>query len=151
MAKLWGGRFTGETDPHFASFNSSFQFDRRLLDADLRGSIVQAAALGHAGVIDQEEARNIVKGLEKLRELSKDPAYVARPEFEGAEDVHSFIEARLVELIGPSGYKLHTGRSRNDQVATATRIFLRDEIDRIDELIKAVEVALVELATATRK
>ena len=118
MAKLWGGRFTGETDPHFASFNSSFQFDRRLLDADLRGSIVQAAALGHAGVIDQKEARDIVEGLEKLRELSKDPAYVARPEFEGAEDVHSFIEARLVELIGPIGlqtsYRAKQKRSGSD-------------------------------------
>ena len=146
MPKLWGGRFSGETDPHFASFNSSFRFDRRLLSADIRGSIAQAAALGRAGIIDQNEAREIVNGLEKLLELSKDPAYIASPEFADAEDVHSFIEARLVELIGPSGYKLHTGRSRNDQVATATRIFLRDEIDRIDHLIREVEAALVKLA-----
>src|SRR4249919_3120428 len=110
MSKLWGGRFSGETDPHFESFNSSFRFDRRLLDADLLGSIAQAGALERAGVIDPKEAQAIIGGLNQLREHAADPAYVARNEFSGAEDVHSFIEARLVELAGAVAYKLHTGR-----------------------------------------
>src|SRR5262249_33656460 len=75
-----------------------------------------------------------------------DPGYLDRPEYAEAEDVHSFIESRLVELIGQTGYKLHTGRSRNDQVAVATRLFLRDELDRIDEVIRNTQCALIELA-----
>jgi len=146
MSKLWGGRFSGETDPHFESFNSSFRFDRRLLEADLLGSIAQAGALERAGVIDPKEAQAIIAGLNQLREHAADPTYAARSEFSGAEDVHSFIETRLVELAGAVAYKLHTGRSRNDQVATATRIFLRGEIDNIDRLMRELEIALVDKA-----
>jgi len=146
MSKLWGGRFSGETDPHFESFNSSFRFDRRLLDADLIGSTAQTRALERAGVIDAKESSAIIAGLEQLRDLARDPSYTTRAEYSGTEDVHSFIEARLVEIAGPVAYKIHTGRSRNDQVATATRIFLRDEIDRIDELFKGLESALLDKA-----
>jgi argininosuccinate lyase len=144
--KLWGGRFTGETDKHFATYNASFRFDRRLIFADLRACAVHARALGRAGVLQQSEIEAIVGGLEKITEMAADPSFLDRPEYAGAEDVHSFIESRLVELIGQTGYKLHTGRSRNDQVAVATRLFLRDELDRIDEVIRDTQRALVELA-----
>ncbi|MEP7273839.1 MAG: argininosuccinate lyase [Acidobacteriota bacterium] len=144
--KLWGGRFTQETDPQFASFNSSFSFDCRLLNADLRASIIQGDALGNAGVISSENAAVIHAGLEQLRSLCEEPAFLARPEFAEVEDVHSFIENRLFELIGPVAYKLHTGRSRNDQVAVATRLFLRGEIDRLDLLLEDLQRALVDLA-----
>ena len=146
MSKLWGGRFSGETDPHFESFNSSFRFDRRLLDADLIGSTAQTRALERAGVIDAKESSAIIAGLEQLRDLARDPSYTTRAEYSETEDVHSFIEARLVEIAGPVAYKIHTGRSRNDQVATATRIFLRDEIDRTDELFKGLESSLLDKA-----
>jgi len=144
--KLWGGRFTGETDPHFAHFNASFRFDRRLFAADLRACVVHASALARAGVIPETEADEIKGGLEVIRERAGGSDYLARAEYAGAEDVHSFIESRLVELVGPVGYKLHTGRSRNDQTAVATRLFLREEIDRLDELLQDAQRALVELA-----
>ena len=144
--KLWGGRFSGEIDRHFATYNASFGFDRRLLDADLRACAAHAGGLERAGVLAPAEAAEITRGLEQIRRLAAEPGFVERPEFAGAEDVHSFIEARLVEIIGPAGYKLHTGRSRNDQVAVATRLFLRDEIDSLDELARDAQRALLELA-----
>jgi argininosuccinate lyase len=143
---LWGGRFTGETDKHFAAFNASFRFDRRLIFADLRACAVHAQALGRAGVLQSSEVEAIVEGLKKIGEMASEPGFLDRPEFAAAEDVHSFIESRLVEIIGPTGYKLHTGRSRNDQVAVATRLYLREEIERIDEVMRDVQIALVELA-----
>ncbi|MCW5967646.1 MAG: argininosuccinate lyase [Blastocatellales bacterium] len=146
MTKLWGGRFEGETDPFFAEFNASFRFDKRLLKADLRACRVQAAALGRAGVIAVEESDNICRGIDRLLELAEDAHWPDRAEYASAEDVHSFIESRLVELVGSAGYKLHTGRSRNDQVATATRLFLRDEIDALLSLLRETQTALIDLA-----
>ena len=144
--KLWGGRFTEETERHFAAINASFRFDRRLIFADLRASMVHAQALGRAGVLPSGEAGAITGGLQRIDELAANPEFLDRPEYAAAEDVHSFIESRLVELIGPTGYKLHTGRSRNDQVAVATRLFLRDELARIDQLLCDAQRALVGLA-----
>lgn len=146
MAKLWGGRFSGELDPFFASFNASFRFDRRLLQADLRASRIQALALARAGVITEQEAGTLLEGLDRIRAQSEIPGYLDQPEHASAEDVHSFIESRLFELVGPVAHKIHTGRSRNDQVAVATRIFLRDEITRVDELIGELQLALIDLA-----
>ncbi|MGE0133014.1 MAG: argininosuccinate lyase [Blastocatellales bacterium] len=143
---LWGGRFTGETDEHFAAFNASFRFDRRLIFADLQACAVHARALGRAGVLQQSEAEAITEGLKKIGEMAAEPGFLDRPEFAATEDVHSFIESRLVELIGQTGYKLHTGRSRNDQVAVATRLFLREEISLIDGVMRDTQRALVELA-----
>src|SRR5215471_5125068 len=143
---LWGGRFTGETDKHFAAFNASFNFDRRLIFADLRACAVHARALGRAGVLRESEVEAITDGLKKIGEMAAEPGFLDRPEFAETEDVHSFIESRLVELIGPTGYKLHTGRSRNDQVAVATRLFLREEILRVDAGVRDAQLALVELA-----
>ncbi len=144
--KLWGGRFSGETDRHFAEFNASFNFDRRLIFADLRACAVHAQALGRAGVIEGREVEAITEGLRKISEMAADRGFLDRPEFAAIEDIHSFIEARLVELIGPVGYKLHTGRSRNDQVAVATRLFLREEITRIDGVLRDAQSALIEAA-----
>lgn len=141
--KLWGGRFTQEADQHFAVFNASFRFDRRLLTADLQACAVHAAALGRAGVLQAEEVHAITQGLHQIGAQAQEQGWLDRYV---AEDVHSFIEARLVELIGDTGYKLHTGRSRNDQVAVATRLFLREEISRIASLLGNVQRALLELA-----
>ncbi len=146
IMKLWGGRFTGEADQHFAAFNASFRFDQRLLAADLQGCVVQAKALAKANLLTEAEAQRIVAGLEQIALQSQDPAYLLRPEFAQSEDVHSFIEARLVALIGDVGFKLHTGRSRNDQVATATRLFLREEIQAVDLLLIDAQRALLEFA-----
>src|SRR5262245_5323284 len=143
---LWGGRFKEETERHFAAINASFHFDRRLIFADLRASAVHAKALGRAAVLQSGEVEAITGGLQRIDEMAANPGFLDRPEYATAEDIHSFIESRLVELIGPAGYRLHTGRSRNDQVAVATRLFLRDEITRLDGLIREAQLALVELA-----
>src|SRR5947207_5357025 len=144
--KLWGGRFQGEADAEFARFNSSFAFDRRLIEADIEGSLAHAEALAAAGILSEEEARRIAWGLNEIRRQARaDKSYLDSRE---AEDVHSFVEAQLIAAIGEPGYKLHTGRSRNDQVATDLRFFLRSEIDATDELIRDVQRALIELAEA---
>src|SRR5215207_5063937 len=109
--KLWGGRFEGELDPGFAEFNKSFRFDRRLFEADVTASIAYCQALENAGVITSAEGTQIRDALHTILESGA-------AEDHSAEDVHSFVEALLIELIGDVGRKLHTGRSRNDQVAT---------------------------------
>ena len=144
--KLWGGRFKGEADALFARFNASFSFDRRLIEADIEGSRAHAEALLAAGILSDGEARRIAWGLnEILRRVREDKAYLETAE---AEDVHSFVEAELVAAIGDPGYKLHTGRSRNDQVATDLRLFLRGEIDATRELTRDLQRALIDLAEA---
>jgi argininosuccinate lyase len=136
--KLWGGRFKGEIDSHFAVFNASFRFDRRLLESDIEASQAHAEALGRAGVLSSDEVDAITAGLSRIEDTKDvEPA---------VEDVHSFIESQLVGLIGAAGQKLHTARSRNDQVAVATRLFLRREIDRIDQLARAFQIDLIQLA-----
>jgi argininosuccinate lyase len=143
--KLWGGRFMGQTDPGFARFNRSFGFDRRLFEADVRGSLAHCEGLRAAGVLGEGEASAIAGGLRELLARAGAEGEAFFPD-EAAEDVHSFIEARLVELVGDAGRRLHTGRSRNDQVATALRLWLREEIDRISESLRGAQTALVELA-----
>ncbi len=144
--KLWGGRFKGEADAEFARFNSSFAYDRRLIEADIEGSLAHAEALAAAGILTEDEGQKITAGLrEILRRAREEKSYLDSRE---AEDVHSFVEAELVASIGDAGYKLHTGRSRNDQVATGLRIFLRGEIDRIVESLREAQRALIDLADA---
>src|SRR5262249_59024774 len=101
---------------------------------------------GRAGVLQQSEVESIIDGLKRIGEMAAEPGYLDRSEFAATEDAHSFIESRLVEIIGQTGYKLHTGRSRNDQVAVATRLFLRDEIVAVDEALVDAQRALVDLA-----
>jgi argininosuccinate lyase len=135
--KLWGGGF--------ARYNRSFGFDRRLFEADVRASVAHCESLRAAGVLSDEEAAHIVEGLRELLSRAAERGAVFF-EDEGAEDVHSFIEARLIELVGDAGRRLHTGRSRNDQVATALRLWLREEIDRADAAARGAQVALLDLA-----
>lgn len=141
---LWGGRFTEGANEVFADFNNSFRFDKRLFAADVKGCVAHCNGLQGAGVLTRLEADAIKNGLATL---------VKRADFDsdyfndGAEDVHSFIEAKLVQLIGDTGRKLHTGRSRNDQVATAFRLWLRDEITAISELVRLLQRSLVDLAS----
>ena len=141
---LWGGRFTEAPDATFAEFNNSFRFDRRLFAADVRASIAHANGLARAGVLteaENEELGNALRGL--LESAESDPAFLSGD----SEDVHSFIESKLVDLIGDTGKKLHTGRSRNDQVATAFRIWLREEIDHISKSVLGIQRSLVDVAT----
>ena len=142
--QLWGGRFTEKPDETFAEFNDSFRFDRRLFAADVRASIAHANGLARAGVLTADEAAAITGGLVEMLAAADSGAAI----FDGsdAEDVHSFIEGTLIAAIGDAGRKLHTGRSRNDQVATAFRLWLRDEIDMIDGLVNDLQAALVSLA-----
>jgi argininosuccinate lyase len=141
---LWGGRFTGKADPGFAEFNNSFRFDRRLFEVDVRASIAYCAALERAGVLTSTEATQIRNGLESV--LAEGVSAKS-----AAEDVHSFVEARLVELVGDVGRKLHTGRSRNDQVATDFRIWIREALDDLSRLVRDAQAALVEFAEANRE
>ena len=141
---LWGGRFQGKADPQFAGFNSSFRFDRRLFEVDIRASVAWCSALERAGVLSAEEAGRIRKALQSILVADVSPK-------SAAEDVHSFVESRLVELIGDTGRKLHTGRSRNDQVATDFRIWIREALDHLSGLIREVQTALVAFAEKNRK
>jgi argininosuccinate lyase len=144
--KLWGGRFQGEADAGFAEFNRSFGFDRRLFAVDVRASLAHSRGLAAAGVLDPEEAAAIANGLQTILECGlADPNYFAEVT---AEDVHSFVEAQLVELIGETGRKLHTGRSRNDQVATDFRIWMRERIDELTQDLRDAQTALLDFADA---
>ena len=141
---LWGGRFTGAPDKTFVEFNNSFKFDRRLFFADVNASIAHCDGLFHAGILTRLESERIKNGLQTiLKRADYDKDYF--DEFD-SEDVHSFIEARLIQLIGDAGRKIHTGRSRNDQVATAFRLWLRAEIEEIAAVVKLVQKTLIETA-----
>ena len=141
---LWGGRFTGQADEGFKEFNRSFGFDRRLFGADIEASLAHCDGLRGAGVLDEDEAGQIKTALRTMLERATafDNYFNELP----SEDVHSFIESRLIELIGDTGRKLHTGRSRNDQVATALRLWLRSEIDAISLLVHQMQETLLDLA-----
>jgi argininosuccinate lyase len=145
---LWGGRFTSKADPGFVEFNRSFSFDRRLFAADIRASIAHCGGLLDARVLTVEEATKIKRGLQTIldRGLADSSYFDELP----SEDVHSFVEARLVELIGVTGGKLHTGRSRNDQVATDLRLWLREAIDQLIENTRSTQETLLDLAEAHR-
>jgi argininosuccinate lyase len=123
--KLWGGRFTGATDPLMEKFNASIGFDKRLWQADIQGSKAYARALARAVIVTDAEMEEMGTGLEEVAAEWAAGTFVLKP---SDEDIHTANERRLTELIGAVGGKLHTGRSRNDQVATDVRLWLRDEI-----------------------
>mmetsp|Transcript_2445 Transcript_2445/g.6262 ORF Transcript_2445/g.6262 Transcript_2445/m.6262 type:complete len:516 (-) Transcript_2445:347-1894(-) len=123
--KLWGGRFTGKTDPLMEKFNESLPFDKRMWAEDIRGSQAYAKALAKAGILTNDEAKTIVDGLSKVAEEWQAGVFVIK---QGDEDIHTANERRLTELVGAVGGKLHTGRSRNDQVATDTRLWLHGQM-----------------------
>jgi argininosuccinate lyase len=145
---LWGGRFKGQADPGFVEFNRSFGFDRRLFEVDIRASIAHCDGLAGAGVLTANEAEQIKSALTTIfAQGHTDAGYFDQS---SAEDVHSFVEARLVEMIGDTGRKLHTGRSRNDQVATDLRLWLREEITALNLALRGTQEALIDLAGANR-
>ncbi len=142
-SKPWGGRFTESTDAFVEDFTASIGFDHRLYRHDIAGSIAHARMLAHVNIITDAEAGEIVEGLERIL------AEIEQGDFSwsvGLEDIHMNIEARLIERIGDTGKKLHTGRSRNDQVATDLRLYLRDEIDALAAAICRLRLALIDLA-----
>ena len=146
---LWGGRFAGAADPSFAKFNNSFSFDRRLFEVDVRASVAHCNGLVDAGVLSVEEAATIKAGLQAILDRGLgNSSYFGELE---SEDVHSFVDGRLVELIGDAGRKLHTGRSRNDQVATDLRLWLRDAIDQLGRQSRSTQEALLDLAESRRE
>lgn len=140
---MWGGRFSKSIDGAFARLNASFSFDWRLYDADIRGSVAYAGALARANIIDATERDALIDGLEHVRAEFENGTFAAMP---GDEDIHTAVERRLGELAGPVAGKLHTGRSRNDQVATDSRMFVLDSIRQVQSAIRELERALVEKA-----
>ena len=132
MAQLWGGRFTKETEQEVYDFNASISFDKRFLEQDIRGSKAHVTMLAASGILTDEERDKIIEGLESILADTLSGKLVITGEY---EDVHSFVESNLIDRIGDTGKKLHTGRSRNDQVALDMRLYIRDEIDELKELV----------------
>ena len=139
----WGGRFTQPTNEFVQLFNASIDFDRILAPFDIKGSIAHATMLGECGIIELQEKDQIIKGLTQVLSEIENGDFIWSYSL---EDVHMNIESRLVEIIGDTGKKLHTGRSRNDQVATDIRLYLLDKIDVVIGLIESMQSALVKLA-----
>ena len=130
--KMWSGRFRQPLDPEFEKWQRSFEFDKRLLGHELAASRAHARALKEAGVLSSGELISILQGLDEIGEKASNPAYVEDAE---AEDVHHFVEKRLVALIGEAGLKLHSGRSRNEQIATDLRLYVREQIENVVETL----------------
>jgi argininosuccinate lyase len=143
MTKLWGGRFSGETDALMKQFNDSIDFDIRLWEADIRGSIAYADALAKAGVITKKEAATLVKGLNIVRAEFAAGTFVVK---DGDEDIHTAVERRLKDIVGDVAGKLHTGRSRNDQIATDMRLFCQSAIQNLKSRIGSLQAALLAQA-----
>ena len=133
MAQLWGGRFTKETDKLVYNFNASLSFDSKLYRQDITGSMAHASMLAKQGIIEEQEKEEILKGLKSILEDIEAGTLVFSEEY---EDIHSFVEANLIDRCVDVGKKLHTGRSRNDQVALYMKMYVRDEIGEIDLLLK---------------
>ncbi len=140
--KLWGGRFTKEENELVNRFNASISFDQRFYRQDIRGSIAHVTMLAKQGILKDEERDQIVKGLEGILSDLETGALSIDP---SAEDIHSFVEAELISRIGDGGKKLHTGRSRNDQVALDMKLYVRDEIGQLDVLVKELLEALLTI------
>lgn len=145
MTRLWGGRFRERPDNQMRRFGDSIGFDLRLWEADIAGSIAYAKALARAGVIDEDERYALLEGLARVRTEFADGEFEVRPD---DEDVHTAIERRLGELIGRVAGKLHTGRSRNDQVATDTRLYLRGQITQLGQHLIRLQRAIIDKAKA---
>lgn len=141
--QMWGGRFSEATDSFVAAFTASVGFDQRFAKHDIQGSVAHATMLGRCGILTQEEVDTIIQGLHKVQQE------IDAGEFNWSialEDVHMNVESRLTDIIGTVGKKLHTGRSRNDQVATDIRLWLREEVDNIVELLVKLQSGLLNLA-----
>ncbi len=133
MAQLWGGRFTKETDQLVYQFNASISFDRKFYRQDMEGSIAHVKMLGKQGILAETEAKEIVAAIKTILQEVEDGSLEISHEY---EDIHSFVEATLIDRLGDTGKKLHTGRSRNDQVALDMRLFTRQEVLETDRLLE---------------
>ena len=148
MTKLWGGRFTRDTDASVEEFTSSISFDQRMYRQDILGSMAHARMLGKCGIITQEEAKQILDGLQSILTDIEAGNFT----FEIAlEDIHMNVEKRLTERIGPVGGKLHTARSRNDQVALDTHMYMKTAVLAIARLIHDMEQSIIEVAEANKE
>lgn len=145
--KLWAGRFSKETDERVNDFNSSIRFDSRMYKDDIEGSVAHATMLGECGVIDKKESEKIVEGLRGILVDIEEGKLAFDP---GAEDIHMFVEAELTKRIGDAGKRLHTARSRNDQVALDIRLYLRHEIEDVKSLIKELLATVTDKAEENR-
>ena len=141
MAQLWGGRFTKQTDQLVFDFNASITFDKRLFHEDVTGSIVHATMLAKQGILTEEERKSIIEGLTGILE-DVDAGKLTIDETQ--EDIHSFVEATLIDRIGDAGKKLHTGRSRNDQVALDMRLYTRARVAETDGLLEKLLEAILD-------
>ena len=139
MAQLWGGRFTKETDQLVYNFNASITFDQKFYEQDIRGSIAHVTMLAKQNILTNEEKEQIIAGLESIIKDVKEGTLEISSTY---EDVHSFVEATLIDRVGEAGKKLHTGRSRNDQVALDMKLYTRDEIEALDSLLKDILEAI---------
>lgn len=142
MAQLWGGRFTRETDQLVYRFNASISFDQKFLAQDIEGSIAHVIMLEKQNILTTQEKDAIVKGLTGIRQDVENGTLVITEEY---EDIHSFVEANLIARIGDAGKKLHTGRSRNDQVALDMKLYTRMEIDQVEELLMTLLETLLSM------
>lgn len=142
MAQLWGGRFTKETDQLVYNFNASITFDKKLFKQDIEGSIAHVVMLEKQGILTLEEKDQIVKGLTGIRKDVEEGILTITEEY---EDIHSFVEANLIDRIGDAGKKLHTGRSRNDQVALDMRLYVRSEVVQVSQCLKELLETLLKL------
>lgn len=133
--KLWGGRFTKETNQLVHNFNESLSFDQKFYRQDIRGSIAHVTMLARQGILSEQDKVDIIRGLESIREDLDSGALAITPD-SGYEDIHSFVEGTLTERVGEAGKRLHTGRSRNDQVALDMKLYTRDEIQEMDGLLR---------------
>ncbi|HJI31033.1 MAG TPA: argininosuccinate lyase [Lachnospiraceae bacterium] len=142
MMKLWGGRFTKETNQLVHNFNASLSFDQKFYKQDIDGSIAHVNMLAKQGIVTNEERFAILNGLESIKSDIENGTLEISPEY---EDIHSFVEATLIERIGDTGKKLHTGRSRNDQVALDMKLYIRDEIGETDALLKELLAVILRI------
>lgn len=144
-SKLWGGRFVGEIDPIMEKFNASISYDKRMWAADICGSKAYVKALEKAGLVTKKEMEDILKGMDKIYEEWKQGSFVIK---DNDEDIHTANERRLKELIGEAAGKLHTGRSRNDQVTTDMRLWLRDDISVLHDYLQQLIRTIMERASS---
>ena len=142
MAQLWGGRFTKETDQLVYNFNASLSFDKKLYKQDIQGSMAHVKMLAKQGILTEQEKDEILEGLTGILQDIEEKKLEFSPEY---EDIHSFVEANLIQRTGDVGKKLHTGRSRNDQVALDMKLYVRDEIQETDMLLKELLETLLKL------
>ena len=140
---LWGGRFSGKLDKAAFDLNASLPFDQRMAIQDVKGSVAWASALPQAGVLTEDESNRIIAGLEAVQVEFESGSFTYA---DSDEDIHTAVERRLGELIGPLAGKLHTGRSRNDQVATDFRLWMLDNLPALDAAIVGMQSTLVTLA-----